>query len=663
MISILRPNRLVMTLMSLGLLAACGGGGGVSGVTPRVISGAVIDGYIQGATVCLDVNSNLICDPGEPSSTTDKDGSYSISYNGSIDGLLVLAVVPKGAIDSELGEVKQAFDLMSPAENALTVTPITTLVASDMATRKVSVEDAVNAVQAQFNFQKPLLDYDFKKAGDADTLKVAQVIAASMANAKQEFKTLNDNGKLGLTPSELVKAVNNDVKANVLPQLILSDGTSAIKTTFNNQEDLVTAVAIKATAENPLSGRIQQIVAQTKAGDGSVTKMSDAFKEGIVIGELDSGDYIDANGKRVGNWSGFTNQLSIEFIKYDPSTDVGVSSIEKVWTTDSGVSDWYKVFSNDQFEVTYTFVGSEWISRIGDDLQGKPIFQDNCLVLPVKSGSDVGTRVCAISKNLAGKKLSEFLKDENGKNSVCKTPNGSAVANCDPNQVFPPNSIAYDLSLSTNTNLYEAWTGSEDWDGYDFKGKDWNKPGSVVPTMTRFLERMNERTSPEYVGSNCSTGFLIKDTTKDNDGKIIGGTIKWGKNTSGSGCINISINSFTEETKFIIENVGGKEIMRLPYPNIYRQANPGNSSATQLIFGVFEKELHYSLDNNGNRKSSNSTHDLKKKIFGIYSGQFTPKGATQTIVFDGNIFGAMQVGNKVLLNTMLKASGIKDFPN
>jgi hypothetical protein len=211
--------------------------------------------------------------------------------------------------------------------------------------------------------------------------------------------------------------------------------------------------------------------------------------------------------------------------------------------------------------------------------------------------------------------------------------------------------------------LYEAWTGSEDWDGYDFKGKDWNKPGSVMPTMTAFVERTNEQTYPQYVGSNCSTGFLIKDFIKNNDGKITSGTMKWGKNTSGSGCNNGFVDVYTEETKFTIENIGGKEIMRLPYPNIYRQSNPGNSSASQLIFGVFEKELHYSLDSNGDRNWPYAQHDRKMKISGIYSGQYTPKGATQTIVFDGNIFGAMQVGNKVLLNTMLKASGIKDFPN
>ncbi len=142
------------------VLVACGGGGGGGVALPKSISGVVLDGYIEGATVCLDLNANLQCDPNEPSAFTDKDGRYSLSYDGSLDGLLVLAVVPEGATDSDLGRITKAFDLMSPAENALTVTPITTLVAADMSARKVSADDAVKAVTSQFGFRKPLLGYD-----------------------------------------------------------------------------------------------------------------------------------------------------------------------------------------------------------------------------------------------------------------------------------------------------------------------------------------------------------------------------------------------------------------------------------------------------------------------------------------------------------------------
>jgi hypothetical protein len=65
----------------------------------KTFSGKVIDGYITGAKVCLDINSNLACDSNEPSTVTDIFGAYKFDYAGSIDGMLVLADVQPGAID------------------------------------------------------------------------------------------------------------------------------------------------------------------------------------------------------------------------------------------------------------------------------------------------------------------------------------------------------------------------------------------------------------------------------------------------------------------------------------------------------------------------------------------------------------------------------------
>ena len=111
-------------------LAACGGGGGGS-PAPSTISGKVIDGYIEGATVCLDLNGNLACDPGEPSDTSKKDGSYSLSYNGSVDGLVVIADVGDNAKDADDGgkTIKEAnkapFNLAAPiAPSSSSVPPL-----------------------------------------------------------------------------------------------------------------------------------------------------------------------------------------------------------------------------------------------------------------------------------------------------------------------------------------------------------------------------------------------------------------------------------------------------------------------------------------------------------------------------------------------------------
>lgn len=657
--------RLMMLPTAAAVLVACGGGGGSGGVAlPKAISGVVLDGYIEGAKVCLDVNANLQCDVDEPSADTDKDGRYSLTYGGSIDGLLVLAVVPVGAMDSELGRIEKPFDLMSPAENALTVTPITTLVAADMSARKVSVDDAVKAVTAQFGFQKELLGYDFKKEGDKETLQVAQVIAASMASVKDQLATINKDSNLDISNAALIKAVNQEVANNVLPKLILIDGTSAVVVGTKNQAQLINSVATKAEVSSGLEGRVQQIVSRSKAGDAVAIKMADVFKEGLFIAEIDNGDFLDANGTRIGRWSGFSDRLKVEALRFDPAQDKETKKTEKVWTTHNSQINWFNVYQgNDESEVTYAFAGNEWIKRVGDDLQGVPTFADNCLVLPIKPGSDVGTRVCAVSKDLSGKKLSDFLKAEDGTSNVCKRNDGVTVPNCDVNQVFPANSIAYDLSFSTNANLYEIWTGTDDWDGYDFKGKNWQNPGAVTPTITAFVEGMSERTSPEYVGSNCSIGFLIKDFIKDAAGKASGGTIKWGLNSSGNGCNGGAVSSFTEESKFIVENVGGKDILRVPYPNLYRQANPGDFSAGSMIFGVVEKELSYSVDSNNNRTWPTGNNPVKKKILGVYRGEYSAKGATSTILFTGSINSSIQVVNRTLMDSAFSALGIRKFPD
>lgn len=77
-------------------IAGCGGGGGDSFIwwkfyfsssssssTPTY-SGTVADGYISGATVCLDLDNNGTCGVNEPTGTTNSSGSYSISTTATI---------------------------------------------------------------------------------------------------------------------------------------------------------------------------------------------------------------------------------------------------------------------------------------------------------------------------------------------------------------------------------------------------------------------------------------------------------------------------------------------------------------------------------------------------------------------------------------------------
>src|SRR5437762_5112562 len=90
-------------------LAGCGGGGGstpppTAQPADQSLSGIVIDGPIQGATVCLDLNKNGSCDAGEPtSSATNAQGSYTISGLAADQvtaGAPLIAGIPATATDA-----------------------------------------------------------------------------------------------------------------------------------------------------------------------------------------------------------------------------------------------------------------------------------------------------------------------------------------------------------------------------------------------------------------------------------------------------------------------------------------------------------------------------------------------------------------------------------
>jgi hypothetical protein len=94
----------------------------------------VIDGPLQGATVCLDLNGNGQCDSGEPTSgPTDAHGNYTLTGLTSDQinsGAPLIAVVPATAIDaSNPGTpVRTAFTLSAPAGNGAVISPISTMV-------------------------------------------------------------------------------------------------------------------------------------------------------------------------------------------------------------------------------------------------------------------------------------------------------------------------------------------------------------------------------------------------------------------------------------------------------------------------------------------------------------------------------------------------------
>jgi len=138
----LQPSWL-LSAAAAAVLAACGGSGNdmpMPTPTPEpltvAVSGKVVDGPLQGAIGCYDLNDNGACDSGEPASAaSDADGNFSLAVATAEAGKhRVVVDVPASAIDKDTGAaVGTAFRLVTPATGtagaqAVFVSPLTTLV-------------------------------------------------------------------------------------------------------------------------------------------------------------------------------------------------------------------------------------------------------------------------------------------------------------------------------------------------------------------------------------------------------------------------------------------------------------------------------------------------------------------------------------------------------
>lgn len=104
-----------LSLVTVGIISGCGGSGSTAQTTP--VSGAVADGYLQNALVFIDRNGNYQLDAGEPHTTTDQNGSYTLNVApGDIGNYPIVAVAIKDqTIDMDTGlPVQNSYVLCIP---------------------------------------------------------------------------------------------------------------------------------------------------------------------------------------------------------------------------------------------------------------------------------------------------------------------------------------------------------------------------------------------------------------------------------------------------------------------------------------------------------------------------------------------------------------------
>lgn len=617
------------TVLSISLAATLlgcggGGGGGSTGTTTSggvtTFNGKVIDGYISGATVCLDVNSNNICDRGiDPSAISAPDGSYSFTYSGGdISGMHVIAEVGIGAIDADLGPVTTSYSLMAPVANVSAITPLTTLVSSEMKSSNgsVSAEQAQDTVKANLGLKTTILGVDVTK--DANSLAVSQVLTAAIAQTNKELTAKTSS----LNAGEAMKQSILEVKNSLAKRLISTAG----------QATVTLEEAKQVASENiVISGKIDNIIAQSKSGNGDIVSMADAFRAGIVSAEINSGDYIDNSGRRVnGNWTGFKNALRINYMQFDiDNLPVAKPDFERVLVGNA----WFKKYQSNE---NWTFDGSEWVlsTDIGSSQSkpAKPTISANCVTVPMNEKGTVSKVYCAKEKDLSNKPIANFIPN------LCKD-GDRQITGCSADALFPANSKGYDLTQSTISKLtgdyngyFELWPSivQNEWSGY-CTSDDCNTSGSLFDFIAYI------KTRPQFRGNNCNTAFKVLsfDSAKNT------GQMSWSNNANTAGCSGATTDFSKQEiTNFVVIKIGGKDVLIAETAALYRRNNPSYNE-NYTIYASLKSSIG---------------------VTGIWSGTYDPVSIKNSIPFTGDPYINTQILNRAALDAILAQKKLAAFP-
>lgn len=252
--------------------SSSGGGGGGAGGNPPIsttgVSATVIDGAIENATVCLDTNLNGSCDSGEPSGKTDAAGKVTLQVPvADVGKYPLIAMVGTDAKDADTGPVTTAYTLKTPADQALVISPLTTMVQAYLDSTGGSSADAAAAVQAQLGLStSAFADFtqDSSDSGKITGTLARLIVVTTQAQLVATQDAKDKNGQ-PLTLAQISGAINARL-IELLPSLALnvrdddklSDPTLSIA---QKQAQMDAAANVLATASGLTKDNIGTVVA------------------------------------------------------------------------------------------------------------------------------------------------------------------------------------------------------------------------------------------------------------------------------------------------------------------------------------------------------------------------------------------------------------------
>ena len=264
-------------------LAACGGGGSSSSAEPpppppspstTPVSMTVVDGPLKNAVVCLDRNSNGLCDPDEPSAKTKRDGTASLDVpTADVGKFPIIAMVGTDAKDADTGPVTTAYILKAPPDATDVVSPLTTLVQTLRESTGSNTADAAAAIQSQLGLEGSVLA-NFTQDSSANGQLAATLARLIVVTAQTQTK--NTEGALDVND----KPLSNAQISSVIHLQLLQQLQQLASTVLNNPTLSDTSKSI-ADKESAMSA------AASKLADASGLNSSNA---GLLLASQTSGN-------------------------------------------------------------------------------------------------------------------------------------------------------------------------------------------------------------------------------------------------------------------------------------------------------------------------------------------------------------------------------------
>ena len=239
----------VASLLSLTIAALLGGcGGGSSDDDPTTpasptqsLEVRAVDGYLQGALAWLDVNDDNLLTAGEPNKWTDGSGKATLDVT-SVDNpakyrVLVKAIAGKTA---DVGDgtgtpklVSKAFIMAAPA-GVSTVTPLTTLVAQQMAadagmTQAQAAQEVATQLGLGADKAGELLKDFIAEKNTTDQIYALNIVAAlpEVLDDKQADALLTQGAAIGKALDDYLaqNPLDDETKPEYIKVVIGDDGS------------------------------------------------------------------------------------------------------------------------------------------------------------------------------------------------------------------------------------------------------------------------------------------------------------------------------------------------------------------------------------------------------------------------------------------------------